>query len=130
MYCTRCGAKLEDGDKFCPQCGARIESASPVTEPDIVAGRSASVAPAGGKSKTAAGLLAIFLGGLGVHKFYLGLVTSGAIMLAIWLFGFFLHVYVLCVAVNVVALVEGVIYLTGTKEQFHERYEVQKKEWF
>jgi hypothetical protein len=32
--------------------------------------------------------------------------------------------------VNVVSLVEGVIYLTSTKEQFHERYEVQKKEWF
>ncbi len=29
MYCTRCGAQLEDGVKFCTHCGARVEPLVP-----------------------------------------------------------------------------------------------------
>ncbi len=42
------------------------------------------------KSKIVAGLLALLLGGLGVHKFYLGCTTAGIIMLVICIFGFIL----------------------------------------
>ena len=41
----------------------------------------------GQKSKIAAGLLAIFLGGLGIHKFYIGANGAGVIMLLVSLFG-------------------------------------------
>ena len=42
------------------------------------------------KSKLVAGLLGIFLGGFGVHKFYLGYTKEGIIMLAVWLVGLLL----------------------------------------
>ena len=45
--------------------------------------QSSSAAVSGEKSKIAAGLLAIFLGTLGVHKFYLGYTKEGLIMLLI-----------------------------------------------
>lgn len=40
------------------------------------------------KSKVVAGLLGIFLGGFGVHRFYLGYTTYGVIQLVLTLFGF------------------------------------------
>ena len=32
-FCTRCGAKLSDTDRFCPACGARAERPEPVPDP-------------------------------------------------------------------------------------------------
>ena len=77
----------------------------------------------GADKKIAAGLLAIFLGSLGIHKFYLGYNTAGIIMLVISLFT--------CGTVMaVIGLIEGIIYLTKTDEQFVATYVVGKKEWF
>jgi TM2 domain-containing membrane protein YozV len=77
----------------------------------------------GADKKIAAGLLAIFLGSLGIHKFYLGYTTAGIIMLVISLFT--------CGTVMaVIGLIEGIIYLTRTDEQFVATYVVGKKEWF
>ena len=130
MYCRNCGTRLEDSDKFCPECGARVDFAPQVQTPTPYTRGTPSDVPTKAKSKTTAGLLAIFLGGLGIHKFYLGLTTPGAIMVVVWLFAFFTKLYLLCVVLNIIGLIEGVIYLTKTSEQFHEYYEVQKKEWF
>jgi TM2 domain-containing membrane protein YozV len=92
-----------------------------------------SASIAGSKNKIAAGLLAIFLGGLGIHKFYLGFTGPGLVFLLVntvgWLVTWimlFLPNVVLCV----IALVEGIIYLTKTDEEFEQLYVVQKKQWF
>jgi TM2 domain-containing membrane protein YozV len=78
---------------------------------------------AGADKKMAAGLLAIFLGALGLHKFYLGYTTAGIIMLVVSLFS--------CGTImGVIGIIEGVIYLTRTDEQFVATYVVGKKEWF
>ena len=74
--------------------------------------------------KMLAGLLAIFLGSLGIHKFVLGYTTAGVIMLLI---------YFTCIGapiMHVIALIEGIMYLTKTDEEFYQTYIAQKKEWF
>lgn len=76
--------------------------------------------------KVVAGILGILLGGLGIHKFYLGYTTPGIILLAITL--------VTCgfgsIVTSIIGLVEGIIYLTKSDEEFIQTYQVGKKEWF
>lgn len=86
------------------------------------------VPPADSKSKIAAGLLAIFLGTLGIHKFYLGYTQAGIIMLLVSLLGSLLIVGPL--VMGVIALIEGIIYLTKSDEQFYLTYVVGRKPWF
>ena len=83
----------------------------------------------GEKSKIAAGLFALFLGSLGIHKFYLGQTTAGIIMLAAWFLGFGLAL-IPTLAVAIIALIEGIIYLTKSDEDFYQTYVVNKKAWF
>ena len=86
-------------------------------------------AATGQKNKIVAGLLAIFLGGLGIHKFYLGMAGPGVIMLVVWLFGWILF-GIPTLIIGLIALIEGIIYLTKDDDAFTETYEVQKKGWF
>ena len=85
-------------------------------------------------NRITAGLLAIFLGALGVHKFYLGYKNEGIILLALVGSGFllsFLLVGLLWVWVpGVIGLIEGIIYLTKTDEEFERVYVLDRKSWF
>ncbi len=80
----------------------------------------------GADKKIVAGILAILLGGLGIHKFYLGYTTAGIIMLLVTVLtcGFGGAI------VGVIGLIEGIIYLTKTDEEFVATYVNGKKEWF
>jgi len=80
----------------------------------------------GGKSKVAAGVLAILLGTFGVHKFYLGYNGAGLIMLLLTL----CTCFILAAPIYVIALVEGIIYLTKTDAEFEETYVRNTKDWF
>ncbi len=85
------------------------------------------------KNKVAAGLLAIFLGGLGIHKFYLGFTGPGLVFLLINTVGFavtWLFLFIPNIVVSIIAFVEGIIYLTKTDEEFEELYVKQQKKWF
>lgn len=87
----------------------------------------------GSKSKTAAGLLAIFLGWWGIHKFYLGFIGPGLVCLLINTIGFAITwalLFIPNIALGVMALVEGIIYLTKSDEEFEQTYLIQKKQWF
>ena len=68
--------------------------------------------PVSGRSKLAAALLAIFLGDLGIHKFYLGKPVWGIIYL---LFSWTL-------IPGLIGIVEGVLYLLMSKEEFARKY--------
>jgi TM2 domain-containing membrane protein YozV len=72
--------------------------------------------------KIVAGILAIVLGSLAIHKFYLGL-PSAVIHLLVGIFtcGF---------AGSVIGIIEGIIYLTKSDEDFERTYLVEKKGWF
>lgn len=87
-----------------------------------------SAAIPGQKSKVVAGLLAIFLGSLGIHKFYLGYTQAGIIMLAISLIGSLVVIGPLAMAV--VALIEGILYLTKSDQDFYQIYVAGNKAWF
>lgn len=81
------------------------------------------------KSKVAAGVLAILLGGLGIHKFYLGYTKEGLIMLIVSIIGSLL--FGLGAAVmEVIGIIEGIIYLTKSDEDFYKTYELGHKGWF
>jgi TM2 domain-containing membrane protein YozV len=83
----------------------------------------------GTKSKIAAGLLALLLGGLGIHKFYIGATGAGVIMLVLWVFGWIL-LGIPTAIISLIALIEGIIYLTKSDEEFYQTYELNKKAWF
>ena len=64
------------------------------------------------KNKVAAGVLAILLGGLGVHKFYLGKLGQGILYLIFSWTGI----------PSIIGLIEGILYLTQTDEEFNAKY--------
>jgi len=74
------------------------------------------------EKKLIAGLLGIFLGYLGIHKFYLGYTKAGVIQLIIGI--------VTCGLSGIVGLIEGIMYLTKSDEEFDNTYVNNIKEWF
>ena len=76
--------------------------------------------------KLAAGLLAIFLGSFGVHKFVLGYNTAGLIMLLVTVLTCGIAGFVM----GVIGIIEGIIYLPKTPEEFESIYIQNSKEWF
>ena len=81
----------------------------------------AALAEASNK-KLAAGLSGIFLGFFGIHKFVLGYTTAGVIMLVTCGLGGFV--------MGIIGLIEGIIYLTKTPEEFQAIYIDGLKAWF
>lgn len=72
--------------------------------------------------KVVAGILGILIGSLGIHKFYLGYTKEGIIQLIV--------TFVTCGVGSIIGLIEGIIYLTKTDEEFYQTYQVGKKPWF
>ncbi len=90
VFCRSCGAKIDATASSCPQCDTRQLVGKP-------------------KSKVTAALLAIFLGFLGIHRFYLGQ-WVGIIYL---LFGFIAWP---------VAWVEAIVFLLTDRERWEQKY--------
>lgn len=124
----------------CPHCGGNFQVPLPTAYQGVGPGQ-----PYGGyqnsefqqfaSKKIAAGICGILVGGLGVHKFILGFNNAGAIMLSVWLVGFVTGMCLVIpllasMAMGVIGLVEGIIYLTKTDEEFYQTYAIQRKEWF
>ncbi len=72
--------------------------------------------------KILAGILAIVLGGFGIHKFILGYTQEWIIQIVITV--------VTCGIGSIIGLIEGIIYLTKSDEEFYQTYQVSKKGWF
>ena len=77
------------------------------------------------KEKVVAGLLGILLGSLGIHKFYLGYTKEGVIMLLVSL----LTCGVGAAVMGVIGLIEGILYLTKTDEEFEIPYVEKPHVW-
>lgn len=91
-YCSNCGAEINPGQDICLKCGVRVSKAN-----------------GGAKSKMAAGLLGIFLGGLGIHNFYLGNTGKAIAQLLITC----LSCGILSPISAVWGLIEGILILCG-----------------
>jgi len=87
-----------------------------------MAAKDADVLKQAGSKKVVAGICGILLGGLGVHKFVLGLTTPGILQILITI--------VTCGVGSLIGLIEGIIYLTKSDEDFYQTYMVDKKRWF
>lgn len=153
-FCVKCGTTLpaspqpeswrQSGDLGQQQTqdyqssGYSAPQPPPSGYPSYTPGQDLSYQPAAGgdwqaqgaNKKMPAGILGILLGGFGVHKFYLGYNTEGIIMLAAWVVGMFLTCGLASIAVGIVGLVEGIIYLTKSDEEFVRTYVQGKKAWF
>jgi len=94
VHCRGCGREIHPTAPVCPHCGARQT------------GR-----PREGKNKVVAGLLAIFLGGFGLHRFYLGQ----------W-WGFFYLLLFWTAIPALVSFVEGIVFLMTSDAAWDEKY--------
>jgi len=72
--------------------------------------------------KVLAGLLGIFLGYLGIHKFILGYTQEGVIQI--------IASILTCGVAGIIGFIEGIIYLTKSDEEFYQTYQVGRKPWF
>lgn len=86
--------------------------------------------------KIVAGICGIVFGSLGIHKFILGYTNAGIIMLVITVAGF-LGGFLTCGltwsaygVMHIIGLIEGIIYLTKSDEEFVRTYVDGRKEWF
>ncbi len=129
--CTQCGAPLDASAEACKYCGEKIvikpqaQEAAPQAQqgnPTVIIQQAPQQVYVSGinpawpkKSKIVAGILAILLGGLGIHKFYLGKVGMGILYLIFcwtWIPG-------------IVGFVEGIIYLCTSDENFQLKHHVR-----
>jgi TM2 domain-containing membrane protein YozV len=86
---------------------------------------------AGGENKKIlAGILAIVLGSLGIHKFVLGYQKEGIIMLVVTIVLGFFTCGVGASLMGIIGLIEGIIYLTKSDAEFYNTYQVGRKPWF
>ena len=103
-FCADCGAIIKAKAEICPKCGVR-------QSPPPLMSSLGQMAP-NGKSKLAAGLFGIFLGGFGIHKFYLGKTGMGILyLLFCWTF-----------IPAVVGFIEGILFLVMKDEDFNAKY--------
>jgi TM2 domain-containing membrane protein YozV len=125
-YCTKCGAVNDDTAQYCVSCQAPLTPISGY-QPMQSVNPSASGAMTdwkalGADKKIVVGICAILLGWAGVHKFILGYTTEGIIQLVIGV--------LTCGLSNIIVIVEGIIYLTKSDEEFVRTYIQGKKGWF
>ena len=127
-YCTKCGAVNDDTTQYCISCQAPLSAVSgsgyqPMQSVNAGAqGSMIDYKAMGADKKIIAGICGILLGAWGVHKFILGYTTEGIIQIVITL--------VTCGIGGIVGIVEGIIYLTKSDEEFVRTYIQNKKGWF
>ena len=125
--CPQCGAPVDSTASNCKYCGEKFNFQKVTSEPVYVAQptpvnlQTGYQLPPGinpswpKKSKLAASLLAIFLGGFGVHKFYLGNTSKG------WLYLLFCWTYI----PGFIGFFEGLVYLFQSEHNFQVKNKVR-----
>lgn len=123
-YCTKCGAINSDTAQYCTNCQAVLAPVSTGYQPMQSVNPNAMIdwQKAGADKKVIAGVLGILVGGFGIHKFVLGYTTEGIITIVITI--------LTCGIGHIIGLVEGIIYLTKSDEEFVQTYIQGKKGWF
>jgi TM2 domain-containing membrane protein YozV len=92
VHCRECGAQIARSAVACPACGGRQRTGS-------------------GKSKIAAGFIALFLGGIGIHRFYLGQWWGIFYLLFFWTF-----------VPAIIAFVEAIVFFCTSDDVWDQKY--------
>lgn len=121
-YCTKCGALNDEFAQYCTNCHVVLTPLGPAYQPLQTATPGAMIdwKAMGADKKLPAAICALLIGWTGVHKFILGYTTEGVIQLVLGL----------CGIGWIIALVEGIIYLTKSDEEFVRTYIQTKRGWF
>jgi hypothetical protein len=93
VFCRGCGKELHESAKACPHCGATQRRGGQ------------------GKNKVVAGVLALFLGGLGIHRFYLGQWWGLFYLLFCWTF-----------IPSLIAFVEAIVFFCTGDAEWEEKH--------
>ncbi len=109
-----------------PELAAELKAPPPISTASSSVPTTACAAASRASNKIAAGVCGILLGSLGVHKFILGYTGAGLIMLLVTLLTCFLASPLM----HIIGLIEGIIYLTKSDEEFVRIYVDGRKEWF
>lgn len=80
--------------------------------------------------KITCGICAILLGAFGIHKFILGYTTEGIIMLLVTLVAGVITCGIASAVMGIIGLIEGIMYLTKSDDEFYTTYMAGKKGWF
>jgi TM2 domain-containing membrane protein YozV len=109
-FCHACGETIDIRAEICPKCGVRQPQIPGMPSRGLQV--NANAVTRTGKTKLVAALLAIFLGGLGVHKFYMGQIGLGLLYLA----------FCWTLIPAVVGFIEGILWLVQSDEQWLAKY--------
>lgn len=120
--CPNCATENSGFESFCRNCGMSMANSYQNQQMQQPVGSGMQQQLPGADKKVIAGICGILLGGFGVHKFILGYTNEGLIQIAISV--------VTCGAGGIVGLIEGIIYLTKSDEDFVNTYIRNKKGWF
>ncbi len=93
---------------------------------EIVDDNGNKIAPPQENKRIIAGVIGIFLGCFGIHKFILGYQNEGLIMLLTTVLTCGLAGGIMAL----IGLIEGIVYLTKSDEEFYFLYQENKKPWF
>lgn len=104
--CTKCGVRVGEGSNYCPNCGSEtLPNAAICTKCGVDLKKTSAMASGEQKSKMTAGLLGIFLGGVGAHNWYLGYTGKAIAQL----------VLSACFGIGAIwGLIEGIMILSGS----------------
>ena len=118
--CPICGGEIVMGAQKCRHCGEWLSPRSAPASAQQVYHHVVQPQYTTQKSKGVAALLAFFLGGLGVHEFYLGRTGAGFCFLLATLFTSWL-IFPMFI-IWLIVLIQAISYLCMTDEQFAEKY--------
>lgn len=96
--CPVCKHNISKNANICPHCGGRFQSFNR-------------------KNKLVAGLLAFCLGGIGIHKFYLGQTMQGILYL----------LFAMTFIPTIIAFIEGIYYIAVDEDEFDKKYNNELK---
>ena len=111
-HCFACASILDVRAELCPRCGVRQPVIPGMPASTALVYQGPQPLARSSRNKTTAGIFALLLGGLGIHKFYLGQTAAGIVYLVFcWTF-----------IPALVSFVEGIVYLTMSDESFDRKY--------
>ncbi len=97
-FCRYCGTELKEGATFCSNCGSSVNGEASKANTTTTTGKEP-------KSRVAAGLLGLLLGGFGAHNFYLGFTNRAIIQLVL--------TFLSCGLASLWGFIEGILILSG-----------------